>query len=191
MAFGLEEGHCLNPGGLLAVGTRRENEIAAAAYIAETGRDWFEALQIVQSAFEEADRYFQGKAEATPLFEGTIEMLQRLAGTGVRLGILSADTTENVTDFVRHYQLEPYIQLKMGTEMGLSKPDPQLFRQACQSLGVPPDKALMIGDTKLDLEMAQAAHAAGCVAVSRKSPLPLSLEKADMVIAHFNELQVI
>ena len=36
MAFGVESDR-LNPAGLMAVGTRLENEIAAAAYVAETG----------------------------------------------------------------------------------------------------------------------------------------------------------
>jgi phosphoglycolate phosphatase len=51
--FGIE-GDTLDPTGLMAVGSRRENEIAAAAYIAETGRGWIESLAIARSAFEEA-----------------------------------------------------------------------------------------------------------------------------------------
>ncbi|HEY9633534.1 MAG TPA: HAD family hydrolase, partial [Coleofasciculaceae cyanobacterium] len=39
MAFGIN-GDTLDPTGLMAVGSRRESEIAAAAYIAETGRGW-------------------------------------------------------------------------------------------------------------------------------------------------------
>ena len=190
MAFGLE-GDCLNPAGLLAVGTRQENAIAAAAYVAETGRDWFESLQIVQSAFEEADRYFQDKAAATPLFEGTIDMLQGLNAGGVKLGILSADTTENVADFVRHYQLGAYFQLAMGAGGELSKPDPQFFLQACQALDVDPGETLMVGDTRLDLEMALAAGASGAVAVCHKLPLPSSLKKVDVAIGHFSEVQVL
>ena len=43
MAFGMQNNQ-LDPAGLMAVGSRHENEIAAAAYIAETGRSWFESL---------------------------------------------------------------------------------------------------------------------------------------------------
>ncbi|NES40040.1 MAG: HAD family hydrolase, partial [Moorea sp. SIO2C4] len=42
MAFGVQD-DTLDPTGLMAVGSRRENEIAAAAYIAETGRGWLES----------------------------------------------------------------------------------------------------------------------------------------------------
>ncbi len=34
----------------------------------------------------------------------------------------------------------------ISAEIGWSKPDPRLFRHACQHLGVPPEEALMVGD---------------------------------------------
>ena len=49
MAFGMQNNQ-LDPAGLMAVGSRYENEIAAAAYIAETGRSWFESLAIARSS---------------------------------------------------------------------------------------------------------------------------------------------
>ncbi|MGB8702754.1 MAG: HAD family hydrolase, partial [Thermosynechococcaceae cyanobacterium] len=61
MAFGVE-GNSLNPMGLLAVGSRQENQIAAAAYVAETGRGWAEALQTAIAAFTEAEGYLPSKA---------------------------------------------------------------------------------------------------------------------------------
>ena len=40
MAFGINS-DTLDPAGLISVASRRETEIAAAAYIAETGKGWF------------------------------------------------------------------------------------------------------------------------------------------------------
>jgi phosphoglycolate phosphatase len=56
MAFGIN-GDRLDPAGLMAVGSRRETETAAAAYIAETGRGWFESLTIARQALAEAEQY--------------------------------------------------------------------------------------------------------------------------------------
>lgn len=190
MAFGFQDDR-LNPAGLMAVGSRRDNQIAAAAYVAETGRDWVESLEIVASAFDEADRYMQNKAVQTPLFEGAARLLKSLRSVGLKLGVLSSDITENVRDFVRTYQLESYVTLEMGVFAGLSKPDPELFRQACQQLGVKPANALMVGDSQADVDMARSAGAAGCVAVSwgwTKAILP---ENADVAIARFDEMQAI
>jgi phosphoglycolate phosphatase len=190
MAFGLD-GDKLNPAGLLAVGTRYENEIAAAAYVAETGRDWTQSLSLVRSAFTEADRVFQRKADNTPLFEGARDVLQNLAAAGVKIGIVSADTTANVEDFVARYALGDWVQVSLGIDQGPGKPDPTVFYQACTALGVSPKQVLAIGDAAADIEMAKAANAAGCVAVSWGWTQAVQLQHADALIARFTDIRVI
>lgn len=141
MAFGID-GHSIDPTGLMAVGSRRENEIAAAAYIAETGRGWLESLTIAKETFDEADQMLK-KSAPSPLFIGSLEVLKYLSEAGLKMGILSANSTVAVQDFVKYYQLSDYIQLEMGVDSGPSKPDPQLFLQACDKLGVEPATTLM------------------------------------------------
>lgn len=188
MAFGLEADQ-LNPAGLLAVGSRYENEIAAAAYIAETGRDWLTALNIARSAFTEADSYLKRKADATPLFPGVAELLQHLAAVPLKLGILSTDTPENVQDFVLKYDLASYLQVQLGSLPGLSKPDPIFFQRACELLGVTPQTTLMVGDAPLDLQMARAAGAGGCVGVTWGGTEAMILRAADVAIASPEAMQ--
>ena len=184
MAFGIDR-DCLDPTGLLAVGSRRENEIAAAAYIAETGRGWFESLAIASRAFDEADEHLQS---ASPLFIGSLEVLQLLSAAGLKLGILSADSTERVRAFVQRHQLEDYVQLQMGVDEGLCKPDPALFQQACQTLGVEPSATLMVGDSAGDIKMARQAGAAGCIGICWQKAA--TLPEVDVLITQLNEIQV-
>ncbi len=40
---------------------------------------------------------------------------------GLKVGILSSDTTVNVEDFVQKYQLATYVELLMGTDAIASK----------------------------------------------------------------------
>jgi len=189
MAFGLD-GAQINPAGLMAVGTRRENQIAAAAYVAETGRGWLEALQIVQSAFAEADQLLPRKADETPLFPGGLTIIQALAAAGLKLGILSADSTANVKDFALRYSLTPYLHLQMGTDGDRSKPDPVLLAQACAALDVPAAATLMVGDSPVDVQLARAGGAAGCIGVTWGWTEPLALAAADAVITQFDQIQV-
>lgn len=190
MAFGIN-GEKLDPTGLLAVGSSRENEIAAAAYIAETGRGWLESLAIARNAFEEADRYLKDAANTSPLFAGSLEVLKFLSEAGLKLGILSAATTTRVQAFVKRHQLEPYIQLQQGVDEGPSKPNPILFLQACQTLGVEPSSTLMVGDSAGDIEMARRAGAAGCIGICWGTPKASHLETADVAIAQLDEIQVL
>jgi phosphoglycolate phosphatase len=190
MAFGINGG-TFDPTGLMAVGSRRENEIAAAAYIAETGRGWLESLAIARNAFEESDRYLQDTANASPLFVGCLEVLKFLSEAGLKLGILSAATTARVEAFVKRHQLEPYILLQQGVEDGPSKPDPVLLLQACHTLGVEPASTLMVGDSVGDIEMARRAGAAGCIGICWGTPAAAHLEAADVVISQLDEIQIL
>ncbi len=190
LAFGLE-GNQLNPSGLLAVASRRENEIAAAAYVAETGRDWLEALEIAKVAFTEADEYLKRKADHTPPFDGTLELLNRITSAGIQVGLLSSDTPDHVSDFIQRYELTRHIQAHLGVKGMPSKPDPVLFHKICADLDVSPSQTLMVGDALTDIKMAQAAKAAGCIGVTWGWQAPvLDALKADVTIDHWSQLQV-
>lgn len=189
MAFGIQD-DTIDPTGLMAVGSRRENEIAAAAYIAETGRSWFAAMEIASKAFAEADRYMKNNPSTSTLFAGSLELLKYLSEAGLKLGILSADTTESVKKFVTTHKLEEYVQLTMGVDGGISKPDPVLFIQACATLGVKPEVTLMVGDSLGDIDMAKKAGAAGVIGICWGKANGDHLKGADVAIAQLNEIKV-
>jgi len=189
LAFGLE-GDWLNPAGLMAVGTRRENEIAAAAYIAETGRGWLESLALVQSAFQEADQSLPRKADHTPCYEDVSDVLQALSAAGLKLAILSSDTTAQVVDFADRYALTPYLQVCQGTDAGPSKPDPVLLERLCEKLGVLPHQTLVVGDSQADVQMAIAARSAGCIGIARSPSAVPSLAGASIVIESLREIRL-
>jgi phosphoglycolate phosphatase len=188
MAFGISE-NTLDLTGLLAVGNRYENEIAAAAYIAETGKSWFEAKKIARNAFIEADKVLDSDIPC-PLFAGSLEVLKSLSNAGLKLGILSSDFTHKVEVFAEYYQLSPYIQLTMGYNPDLVKPDPALFLAACQTLKVRPDRTLMVGDSQGDLIMAKEAAAAGAIGICWKKDISSHLQAADTVISQLEEIEI-
>lgn len=186
MAFGVN-GDSLDPAGLISVASRRETEVAAAAYVAETGRGWFESLKIARQALAEAEKYVG--VTPSPLFVGSLEVLKYLSDAGLKLGILSAASTAEVSSFVKHHQLSDYIQLLMGVDEGPSKPDPILFLQACQALGVEPSATLMVGDSVGDMQMARNANAAGCIGITWVGKSD-NVKGADVVINQLDEIQV-
>jgi haloacid dehalogenase superfamily, subfamily IA, variant 3 with third motif having DD or ED/haloacid dehalogenase superfamily, subfamily IA, variant 1 with third motif having Dx(3-4)D or Dx(3-4)E len=188
MAFGVQ-GDSLDPTGLMAVGSRRENEMAAAAYIAETGRGWLESVNIAHHAFADADQYLKSSPPST-LFVGGLETLKSLSDAGLKLGIVSAAPTAEVQNFVTHHQLEPYINFHQGVDAGPTKPDPILFLNACQALGVDPANTLMVGDAQGDIDMAIGAGAAGCVGVCWNRSNPQHLNLATVVISHWDQLKI-
>ena len=190
MAFGIDANQKLNPAGLMAVGSRQENEIAAAAYVSETGRGWVESLDIVRAAFTEADKYMEQKANLTPPIADVLPLLQSLA-VGLKLAILSSDTVDNVQEFTRHYGIESYFVAQVGVDGYLNKTDPILLRQVLLQLGVAPAQVLVIGDSRVDIEIARSIKAGGCIGFVGGWSTPLDLSGADVIISSFSEIQVI
>lgn len=189
MAFGVE-GDRLNPAGLMAVGSRLDNEIAAAAYVAETGRGWIESLEIVRSAFEEADRYLPQKASHTPPVAGAVELLHSLSNYNLKLGILSSDTTHQIQDFVQTYHIESYFHCLLGVDGCNSKSDPQLLQQLFSKLGVLPGQTIMIGDSLLDKKIAESTEMAGFIAMTGGWSVPFQLSGANVIVSSFDEVQI-
>lgn len=189
MAFGLE-GDRINPAGLMAVGSRHDNEIAAAAYVAETGRDWIEALAIVRSSFAEADTVFQRKADNTPIMPDMIPLLNQLMAANLKVGIVSSDTTDQVQDFIQRYDLTEYITVALGCESLPSKPAPDLALKACQGLGIAPAQTIIIGDSRADIEMAKAACTAGSIGVTWGWSRSVALPGATAIATQVSDLRI-
>ncbi|NJL60738.1 MAG: HAD family hydrolase [Methylacidiphilales bacterium] len=187
MAYGVN-GDTLDPAGLMSVASRYETEIATAGYIAETGKSWFESLQIARKALDEADKYL-GET-ASPMFAGSWELLKTLSEVGLKLGILSAASTDEVEHFVKVHKLDSYLQLQMGVDGEISKPNPKFFLQACERLGVEPSVTLMVGDSVGDMTMGKNAGAAGCIGISWVGKFDC-VRGADVVIKNLDEIELV
>jgi phosphoglycolate phosphatase len=178
----------IDPAGLMAVGSRLESVVAAAAYVAETGRGWIEAKNLVEQSFVEADRWVPNDAPGQMLPESR-ELLMAIHGTGCKVGILSNAPTADVEGFVAHHQLGDFLDLQMGADGEIVKPNPVLFWTACEQLGLPPERVLMIGDAASDILMAQRAGAAGCIGITWGEAAP-HLAAADVLVDRLSEITI-
>ncbi len=188
-AFGVIGDH-LDPTGLQAVGTRQENLIAAAAFVATQGIPWIAALERANAAFGEADREFSAKAPLTPPLPGVIELVQRLHRLGCALAIISSDRTSEIEAFLDTYHLKPFFQLWQGADELPTKPDPQVFLRACDRLGVRPEQTVVIGDADSDGLMAQRGGAAASIGVTWGWHRPPALNYCDCILASPLEIQI-
>ena len=188
MAFGCAEGQ-YDPAGLMAVGTRYENEVAAAAYVAATGRSWTDSLLLAQKAFAESSRELKGKADLTPPFAGIPELLQQTAALNLKQAVLSGDSTPNIQKFLERYGFSTLIEWVAGSEALPVKPDPQMVWTACEKLGVSPEQCLIIGDSGHDQQLAQRSGCRGFISVTwGGSP---AIAGADAVLTKPQQLQFV
>ena len=189
MAFGVTT-ESINPAGLMAVGSNRENQIAAAGYVTAMGKSWFDSLTITAQCFAEAEESMPNRGFTSELFVGSLDVLKTIAQAKIKIGILSADTTQGVKDFAHYHQLSDYINLMMGVDGNLSKPNPLLYLNACEALNVKPEHTLMVGDSLGDISMAKNAGAGGVIGIHWHNPQATHLSSADVVISDLVEIKV-
>ena len=121
------------------------------------------APEDVQKALEDYRRLLvtgghasHGPAEA-PLFEGTLEALRELKAAGYRLSVATGKSRGSLQrSFARHPEIKGLFSSSRCADETASKPDPLMLRELLDEEDVPAARALMIGDTEYDMEMAQA-----------------------------------
>lgn len=187
-SFGLENGQ-LDPAGLLAVGSRQENEIAAAAYLAEAGWSWIEALQAAKTAFTQADAALTPKAPRTSLIEGVSDLLRRLKASNVKIGIVSADLYEEVAAFIKHYNLDEVDWFCGASAAFLLKTHPEFLAFACATLSVEASQTLVIGDSASD-QLLASRGAAGFLGMAGGWSSPPAMASDVTCFLHLSEVEV-
>ena len=98
----------------------------------------------------------RGRMRLFRVFDDVRPTLERLAGKGLRLGVI-ANQPREITEIVRKAGIENLFQvLIISTEHGISKPDPRIFQLAIGKVGADsPEQCVMVGD-RLDTDIAPA-----------------------------------
>jgi putative hydrolase of the HAD superfamily len=113
---------------------------------------WQRALASVgidDAAFAErcAKEYDEYRRDYFTLYPGALELLQELRREGKRLGLVTNGFAETHYDKIALLRLrELFDGIFIADEVGMVKPDPQIFIHACESLGSSPGRAAMVGD---------------------------------------------
>ncbi|WP_419993261.1 HAD family hydrolase [Streptomyces boninensis] len=87
------------------------------------------------------------------------EVLGELRRRGVRVGVLSNIGWDLRPVLRAHGVADAVDTCVLSYEHGIQKPDPRLFRIACEELGLAPESVLMVGD---DRRADGGAEAVGC-----------------------------
>lgn len=98
------------------------------------------------------------KAVAEPLFDGAIELIEQLSGKDEYvLGIATGKTMKGVHSLLGRHNLERHFVTLQTGDTAPSKPHPGMITRAMAETGIDAGRAIMIGDTTFDMEMAKNA----------------------------------
>jgi phosphoglycolate phosphatase len=120
--------------------------------------------------------------------EGAGELLRRLDGAGVRVGIVTRNCRRAVEQVLARIAL-PHAVLLTRDEVARVKPDPEHLWQAAAALGVPAERTVMVGDHRMDIRAGKAAgmRTVGLLTPERP-PDYFAPEEPDLVLRDLREL---
>ena len=98
-----------------------------------------------------------------PLYKGARETIERLCDEGWLLGVATGKARRGLDIVFDHHGLHRYFVTLKTVDGGPGKPHPRMIEDALNETGARAGQAVMIGDTRFDMEMARNAgvHAMG------------------------------
>jgi len=98
------------------------------------------------------------KTKGLPIKKGVTELLKYLNDSGYKVGIASSTRYAIVKEELEEAGLLPYFHNLTGGDMlKKSKPEPDIFLMACESLSVKPEEAIGIEDSYNGIRSASSA----------------------------------
>ncbi len=94
------------------------------------------------------------------LFAGAAELIAELSAAGFLLAVATGKSRLGLERALRHSGLGPFFHASRCADECFSKPHPQMLEELLDELAVAGERALMIGDTTHDLQMARNAGVA-------------------------------
>ena len=107
------------------------------------------------------DRFLAAGPEAAAPFAGVPDLLAELHASGFRLAVATGKSREGLDKAFEQTGLATYFESVRCANDRLAKPHPAMLEEILAETGVPAGRALMVGDSVHDLNMAKAARVGG------------------------------
>ena len=169
----------------------RQDELVQMCYRGQISQEVFresilELYGITDEALRENGRkMLEEDDNGVVFFEGVRETLEILKQQGFLLGIIT-DTANSISTKLSWFEKagigHVWDSIISSQEVGVRKPDPNIYRAALQQLGVAPEQAVFIGHKKTELD---GAHAVGMKTIALNFEAGAA---ADVFINHFHDL---
>ncbi|WP_030989278.1 HAD family hydrolase [Streptomyces sp. NRRL WC-3744] len=145
--------------GVLSEGERTDKDphvVLRAVHRARRDHDVGDLVARLEQQVTEGERTAARTAWPTP---GAAEFVRWLAGRGTRLAVVTNNAAVAADDYLRDRNLRENFEDVHGraADPDLMKPHPDVLHRALRGLGLPPDEAVMIGDTPTDFMAAERA----------------------------------
>lgn len=136
-----------------------------------------------------ANCYMELDREPSELFPGVVECLERFKTAGYQMAVATGKARRGLDRVLKAHGWEDYFQITRGADEARSKPDPLMLEQILEHCGVSAGRALMVGDSAFDLQMARNAGMDSVAVGYGALPLEaLRVYGPVLAVEHFGEL---
>lgn len=147
----------------------------------------YEVEHLVNNKREIFNNAFDEK-EDLAMLEGVFELIENLHNNGMQLILASSSAKITIERVFRRFSLHNYFShIVSGEDFPKSKPHPAIFNKAAELSGHHKSECIVIEDSTNGVEAAKAADIY-CVGYKSLNSKFQDLNKADMIIERFNEL---
>ena len=103
--------------------------------------------------------YMRQFQDRVTVFPGVVDTLKDLKQQGMKMGIVTSQTSEQLTETLAYLNLTDYFDIKIGADdVARPKPYPDPLLALIKEAGTQASETLFIGDTLNDQACAQEAH---------------------------------
>lgn len=102
-------------------------------------------------------QYVEKDNTPTPLFSGALSLLESLENDGKILAVATGKARKGLERVMAMSDTQHFFAASQCADEANSKPDPQMLLNLLSTLNIAAEDAIMIGDTRHDLQMAQNA----------------------------------
>lgn len=146
--------------------------------------------QVAQFRQHYADIYMALDQQPSPLFGGVVESLEAFRAEGYRLAVATGKARRGLDRVLKANGWEGYFDITRAADETRGKPHPLMLEEILAHCQVAPSRALMVGDSAFDLQMASNAGmhsvAVGYGAMSLQA---LAEFGPQVCIDHFSQLR--
>lgn len=98
--------------------------------------------------------HFFSQENAMPLFDGAESLINDLRADGYLLAVATGKNRKGLDRALNASKMTQYFHTTRTADQTVSKPDPTMLHEILEELEVSVERALMVGDTTHDLQMA-------------------------------------
>ncbi|WP_296268760.1 HAD family hydrolase [Pseudomonas sp. UBA6562] len=149
-----------------------------------------DAVQVSRFRQHYADVYIALDQQPSPLFDGVVESLDAFRAEGYRMAVATGKARRGLDRVLQANGWQNYFDITRAADETRGKPHPLMLEQILSHCAVPAERALMVGDSAFDLQMANNAGmhsvAVGYGAMSLQA---LAEFGPQVCISHFSQLR--